>query len=54
MKVSRRFGGTYRLHLQVRTSGARYQRESRRQAAGIFLGLFEPEEGSDMFILKVG
>jgi cellulose synthase/poly-beta-1,6-N-acetylglucosamine synthase-like glycosyltransferase len=29
LKVNRRFGGTYRLHLQDQISRARYQRESR-------------------------
>jgi hypothetical protein len=28
LEVNRRFGGTYRLHLQNRISRARYQRES--------------------------
>jgi hypothetical protein len=32
LKVNRRFGGTYRLHLQGRISRARYQREIRWQA----------------------
>jgi hypothetical protein len=32
LKVNRRFGGTYRLHLQDRTNRARYQRENRCQA----------------------
>jgi hypothetical protein len=31
LKVNRRFGGTYRLHLQGRISQARYQREIRWQ-----------------------
>jgi hypothetical protein len=28
LKVNRRFGGTYRVHLHGRISGARYQRKS--------------------------
>jgi hypothetical protein len=33
LKVNRRFGGTYRLHLQDWINRARYQRESRLQAS---------------------
>jgi hypothetical protein len=32
LKINRRFGGTYRLHLQDRISWARYQSENRWQA----------------------
>jgi hypothetical protein len=32
LKVNRRFGGTYRIHLQGRISRATYQHESRWQA----------------------
>jgi hypothetical protein len=36
LKVNRRFGGKYRLHIQGRRiNGARNQRESRRQAEGL-------------------
>jgi hypothetical protein len=60
LKVNRRFGGTYRLHLQGRRiSRARNQRKIRWQAAlvaiyfhsGFLVGLFfDPEDGGDMFI----
>jgi hypothetical protein len=33
VKISQRFGGTYRLHLRGRRSRGRYQRESRWQAS---------------------
>jgi hypothetical protein len=52
LKVNRRFGGTYRLHLQSRIiSRARYRRKSRWQAeicfrAGFLFGLFfDTEDG---------
>jgi hypothetical protein len=53
LKVNRRFGGTYRLHLQGRgMSRARNQRESRWQAE---LGLLsDPEDGGDMFLRNAG
>jgi hypothetical protein len=56
LKVNRRFGRTYSLHLQGRwISRARNQRESKWQAE-ILLGLFfDPEDGDDdMFIRNVG
>jgi hypothetical protein len=49
LKVNRRFGGTYRFHLQSRISRAKYQRESKCHA-GIFLGLFDPEYKGGMFL----
>jgi hypothetical protein len=53
LKVDRRFGGTYRLHLQGRRiSRARNQRESRRQAERCVF--FDPEDGDDMFHRNVG
>jgi hypothetical protein len=52
LKVSRRFGGTYRLYLQVRISRARYQRESSdkhsNRLAGDF-GLCKNREGNGMW-----
>jgi hypothetical protein len=59
LKFNRRFGETYRLHLQCRKmSRARNQRESRWQAensAGFFLSLFfDTEDGGDMFFRNVG
>jgi hypothetical protein len=61
LRVNRRFGGTYRLHLQCRkTSRAWNQSESRWQAelcfhAGFLLGLFfDPEDRGDMFLRNVG
>jgi hypothetical protein len=61
LKVSRRFRGTYRLHLQgQRISRARNQRESRRQAA-VFCDVsflvdlfFDPEYGGYIFLRNVG
>jgi hypothetical protein len=53
LKVNRRFGGTYRLHLQVRRI-----REARNQCEGkctCFHGLlFGPEDGGDLFLRNVG
>jgi hypothetical protein len=49
LKVNRRLGWTYRIHLQGWISRARYQHESRWQAcfyAIYLLGLFDPEDGS--------
>jgi hypothetical protein len=49
LKVNRRFGGTYRLHLQGRRiSPTRNQRESKWQAEPSF------EVGGDMFLENVG
>jgi hypothetical protein len=51
LKVSRRFGGTYRFHLQDRRiSRARHQRESRWQAASVDFQratrLYTPEDST--------
>jgi hypothetical protein len=60
LKVNRRFGGTYCLHLQGRKiSRARNQLESRLVTycdAGFLLSLhiFDPEDGGDMFLRNVG
>jgi hypothetical protein len=52
LKVKRRFGRTYRLHLQVRRiSRARNQRESRWQAE--LYSFFDPEDGGDMLLRNV-
>jgi hypothetical protein len=49
LKVNRRFGGTYRLHLQ----GRRISRASFH--AGFLLGLvFDAEDGGDMILRNVG
>jgi hypothetical protein len=60
MSVNRRFGGTYRLHLQDRRiSRARNQFASRALLApcfhaGFLLGLlFDPEDGVDMFFRNI-
>jgi hypothetical protein len=55
LKVNRRLGGIYRLHLQgPRISRARNKHESRWQAVGFLLGLFlNPEDEGDMFLRKV-
>jgi hypothetical protein len=58
LKINRRFGGAYRLHLQVRRiSRARNQRESRYAVlatcfhVGFFIDLFfVREDGGDMFL----
>jgi hypothetical protein len=47
--VNRRFGGTYRLHLQGRISWP-----ATCFHAGILLGLFDPEDGRDVFLRNVG
>jgi hypothetical protein len=50
LRVKRRFGGTYRLHLQGRKiSRRRNQRESRWQVELCFY----PEDGGDMFLRNV-
>jgi hypothetical protein len=62
LNVNRRFGGTYRLHLQGRKiSSARNQRESRWQAellslppAFLLIIFFHPEDGGDMLLRNVG
>jgi hypothetical protein len=47
LKVNRRFGGTYRLHLQALLATCFY--------TGFLLGLyFDPEDGGDMFVRNVG
>jgi hypothetical protein len=55
LKVNQRFRGIYRLYLQGRIIQTRYQRESRWQGftLGIFLGIFDPEDGGDMFLWNV-
>jgi hypothetical protein len=63
LKVNRRFGRTYRLHLQCRIIRARYQCESRWQFdtplatyfhAGVLFGLFfNPEYRGDMLLRNV-
>jgi hypothetical protein len=50
LKVNRRFGGTYLLHIHSRI---RSQRGIRWQT-GIFFCLFDPEDGGNMFLRKVG
>jgi hypothetical protein len=46
LKVSRRFGGTYHLHLQGQLAICFH--------AGFFVGLFfGPEDGGNMFLLNV-
>jgi hypothetical protein len=56
VKVTRRFGGIYRLHLQGRIVG---QAEEMKQAllvvCFIMLGLlFDPEDGGDVSLRNVG
>jgi hypothetical protein len=49
LRVNRRFGGTYGLHLQSRALLATFFH------AGFLLGLFfDPEDGGDMFLRNVG
>jgi hypothetical protein len=53
LKVNRRFGGTYRLHLQGRRISSVVLSTS--FDAGFLLGLFfDPEDGGDMFLRNVG
>jgi hypothetical protein len=57
LKVNRRFGGTYLLHLQGLICGARHQRESRWHAGfhpGSLLRLFDHEFGGNKFFGNVG
>jgi hypothetical protein len=59
LSVNRRFGGTYRLHLQVRKNkfnkkSAWKQVESRSKLVYCGTYFFEPEDGGDMFLRKVG
>jgi hypothetical protein len=59
LKVNRRFGATYRLNLQGRKIRRAKNQPKAELAtfyyAGFLLGLFfEPEDGSDMFLRKVG
>jgi hypothetical protein len=55
LKVSRRFRGTCRLHLQRRRiSQTRNQRGAGSKQAGLLLGLFfDPEDGDEMFLRNV-
>jgi hypothetical protein len=54
LKANRRFDRTHRLHLHNRINRIRYQRECTQLAtffqASIFLGLFDTEDGGDMFL----
>jgi hypothetical protein len=52
LKVNRRFGGTYRLHLQRRISRVRNQLENKWQAEVCLF--FDPEDGGNMFLRNVG
>jgi hypothetical protein len=46
LKVIIRFGGTYHLHLQARFPTSFH--------SGILLGLFDPEDGGDMYLRNIG
>jgi hypothetical protein len=50
LKVVRHFRGIYCLHLQGQINRARYQCLATCFHAGIFLGLFDPKDGGDMFL----
>jgi hypothetical protein len=51
LKVNRHFGGTCRLHLQVR----RISQAKNQRGGGFLLGLFfDPEDEGDMFLRDVG
>jgi hypothetical protein len=55
LKVNRRFGGTYCLHLQGRKlSWARKQHDSRWLLPSLLSLFFDPEDGGDMFLRNVG
>jgi hypothetical protein len=48
LSVNRRFGGTYRLHLQGRRN------KFSKKPASKQVALFDPEDGGDMFLRKIG
>jgi hypothetical protein len=50
MSFNRRFGGTYRLHLQGRRN--RFSKPVSKQVARRLF--FDPEVGGDMFLRKLG
>jgi hypothetical protein len=60
LSVNRRFGGTYRLHLQGRKniSPARNQHESKCHLLTrwflLSLYFFDPEDGGDLFLRNFG
>jgi hypothetical protein len=55
LRVNRRFGGTYRLHLQGRKNKFRKKsRESRCTLVSCWTYFFNPEDGGDMFLRNVG
>jgi hypothetical protein len=47
LKAHRRFGGTYRIHLQIEAE------QDTSVKAGILLGVFDPEDGDDMLLRNV-
>jgi hypothetical protein len=59
LKVNRRFGGTYCLHLQGQIIQAKYQREKKTRLAtyfhsGVLLVLIDIEDGGEIFLRKLG
>jgi hypothetical protein len=56
LSLNRRFGGTYRLHLQRRRNKFIKNQQASKQVASRFCWtyFFDPEDGGDMFLRNVG
>jgi hypothetical protein len=50
LKVNRRFGKKYRLHLRAEQA----EQDTSVKAGGTLLDLFYPEDGGDIFLRNVG
>jgi hypothetical protein len=54
VKVNRLFRGTYRLHSHVRRVGQKRKQNEAGRDVFLFLLLFDPEDGGDIFFRYVG